>query len=92
MGIQRTGWPGSRQLGNRRRWRRTRPGSAGGSDTPFLPGVSNLKLGDVLAVIRELRAVLPTQQEFEELPPIQINVVAGGPVVPYRPEEERHRS
>ncbi len=52
----------------------------------FIPGVSKLRLADVLAVIRWLRAVLPTQQEHEGLPPIQINVVAGGPVVPYRPE------
>ena len=54
----------------------------------FIPGVSKLKLGDILAVIRELRAVLPAQQEHEGLPPIQVNVVAGGPVVPYRPDEE----
>ena len=45
------------------------------------------KLGDILAVIRELRAVLPAQQEHEGLPLIQVNVVAGGPVVPYRPHE-----
>ena len=45
----------------------------------FIPGVSKLKLSDILAVIRELRAVLPAQQEHEGLPPIQVNVVAGGP-------------
>ncbi len=54
----------------------------------FIPGISKLKLGDVLAVIRDLRAVLPAQNEHEGLPPIQVNVVAGGPVVPYRPDEE----
>ena len=54
----------------------------------FIPGVSKLKLGDILAVIRELRAVLPAQLEHEGLPPIQVNVVAGGPIVPYRPDEE----
>ena len=55
----------------------------------FIPGVSKLKLSDVLAVIRELRAVLPAQHEHEGLPPIQVNVVAGGPVVPYRREQGR---
>ncbi len=55
---------------------------------PFIPGVSKLKLGDILAAIRELRAVLPAQHEHEGLPPIQVNVVAGGSVVPYRPDEE----
>ncbi len=53
----------------------------------FIPGVSKLKLGDILAVIRELRAILPAQHEHEGLPPIQVNVVAGGPVVPYRREQ-----
>ncbi len=55
----------------------------------FIPGVSKLKLGDILAVIRELRAVLPAQHEHEGLPPIQVNVVAGGPVVPYSREQGR---
>ena len=41
----------------------------------FIPGVSKLKLSDILAVIRELRAVLPAQHEHEGLPPIQVNVV-----------------
>ena len=54
----------------------------------FIPGVSKLKLGDILAVIRELRAILPAQQEHEGLPPIQVNVVAGVQVVPNRPEEQ----
>ncbi len=54
----------------------------------FIPGVSKLKLRDVLAVIRELRAILPVQYEHEGLAPIQVNVVAGGPVVPNRPDEE----
>ncbi len=55
----------------------------------FIPGISKLKLGDILAVIRELRAILPTQHEHEGLPPIQVNVVAGGPVVPYSREQGR---
>ena len=55
----------------------------------FIPGVSKLKLSDILAVIRELRAILPAQLEHEGLPPIQVNVVAGGPVVPYRREQGR---
>ena len=54
----------------------------------YIPGISKLKLGDILAVIRELRAVLPAQHEHEGLPPIQVNVVVGGPVVPYRPDEQ----
>ena len=53
----------------------------------FIPGVSKLKLGDILAVIRELRAILPARYEHEGLPPIQVNVVGGGPVVPYTPDE-----
>ncbi len=53
----------------------------------FIPGVSKLNLSDILAVIRELRAILPAQLEHEGLPPIQVNVVAGGPIVPYRPDE-----
>ncbi len=53
-----------------------------------IPRVAKLKLSDILAVIRELRAILPAQLEHEGLPPIQVNVVAGGPVVPYRPDEE----
>ena len=44
----------------------------------FIPDVSRLKLGDILAVIRELRAVLPAQLEHEGLPPIQVIVAAGG--------------
>ena len=54
----------------------------------FIPGVSKLNLSDILAVIRELRAVLPAQQEHEGLPPITVQVVAGGPIIPYRPDEE----
>ncbi len=54
----------------------------------FIPGISKLKLGDILAVIRELRAVLPAQHEHEGLPPIQVNVVAGCQVVPNRPDEQ----
>ena len=57
----------------------------------FIPGVSKLKLSDILAVIRELRAILPAQLEHEGLPPIQVNVVAGCQVVPNRPDEEWHR-
>ncbi len=55
----------------------------------FIPGVSKLKLSDVLAVIRELRAVLPAQLEHEGLPPIQVIVAAGAPIVPYRKEQGR---
>ncbi len=54
----------------------------------FIPGVSKLKLSDILAVIRELRAVLPAQLEHEGLPPITVQVVAGGPIIPYRPDEQ----
>ncbi len=53
----------------------------------FIPGVSKLKLGDILAVIRELRAILPAQHEHEGLPPIQVKVVSGCQVVPNRPDE-----
>ena len=51
----------------------------------FIPGVSKLRLSDVLAVIRELRAILPAQHEHEGLPPITVQVVAGGPIIPYTP-------
>ncbi len=54
----------------------------------FIPGVSKLNLSDILAVIRELRAVLPAQLEHEGLPPIQVNVVARCQIVPNRPDEE----
>ncbi len=54
----------------------------------FIPGVSKLKLSDILAVIRELRAILPTQLEHEGLPPILVQVVAGGPIIPYRADEQ----
>ncbi len=54
----------------------------------FIPGVSKLKLSDILAVIRELRAILPAQLEHEGLPPIQVIVHSGGPLVPNRPDEE----
>jgi len=54
----------------------------------FIPGMSKLRLSDVLAVIRELRAILPAQHEHEGLPPITVQVVAGGPIVPYRPDEQ----
>ncbi len=53
----------------------------------FIPGISKLKLGDILAVIRELRAILPAQHEHEGLAPIQVIVAAGAPVVPYTPDE-----
>ncbi len=55
----------------------------------YIPGISKLKLSDILAVIRELRAILPAQLEHEGLPPIQVNVVAGGPIVPYSREQGR---
>ena len=48
----------------------------------FIPGLSRLKLPDILAVIRELRAILPAQHEHEGLAPIQVNVVAGVQIVP----------
>ncbi len=48
----------------------------------FIPGISKLKLGDILSVIRELRAILPAQYEHEGLPPIQVNVVAVGRLCP----------
>ena len=54
----------------------------------FIPGVSKLNLSDILAVIRELQAILPAQHEHEGLPPIQVNVVAGCQIVPYRPDEQ----
>ena len=54
----------------------------------FIPGVSKLKLGDILAVIRELRAVLPAQLEHEGLPPITVQVVAGGRLYPTRPTKD----
>ncbi len=54
----------------------------------FIPGVSKLKLGDILAVIRELRAVLPAQLEHEGLAPIQVNVVGGCQVVPNTADDE----
>ena len=55
----------------------------------FIPGVSKLNLRDVLAVIRELRAILPAQHEHEGLAPIQVIVAAGAPVVPYSSEQGR---
>ncbi len=54
----------------------------------FIPGVSKLKLSDILAVIRELRAILPAQYEHEGLAPIQVIVAAGAPVVPYGTDEQ----
>ena len=50
----------------------------------FIPGVSKLKLADILSVVRELRAILPAQHEHEGLAPIQVNVVAGVQVTPNR--------
>ncbi len=55
----------------------------------FIPGVSKLKLSDHLAVIRELRAILPAQHEHEGLPPIHVIVQSGGPIVPYGREQGR---
>ena len=55
----------------------------------LIPGVSKLKLSDILAVIRELKAILPAQLEHEGLPPIQVIVAAGGPIVPYSREQGR---
>ena len=47
----------------------------------FIPRVSKLNLSDILAVIRELRAILPAQQDHDGLPPIQVIVAAGGRIV-----------
>ena len=47
-----------------------------------------LRIEIPMCTARELRAILPAQHEHEGLPPIQVNVVAGGPIVPYRPDEE----
>ncbi len=55
----------------------------------FIPGVSKLRLSDILAVIREVRAILPAQHEHEGLAPIQVIVAAGGPIVPYSSEQDR---
>ena len=54
----------------------------------FIPGMSKLNLRDILAVIRELRAVLPTQLEHEGGAPITVTVVGGVQIVPNRPHEE----
>ncbi len=54
----------------------------------FIPGVSKLKLRDVLAVIRELRSLLPTTIEHEGAFPIGVTVVGGVQIVPNRPVEE----
>jgi hypothetical protein len=51
----------------------------------FIPGVSKLKLSDVLAVIRDLRAVLPALEEHEGLAPIQVIVAAAVSRFAYRP-------
>ncbi len=51
----------------------------------FIPGVSKLNLRDTLAVIRELRAILPAQLEHEGLAPIQFIVASGAPIVPNSP-------
>ena len=45
-----------------------------------------LTLAEVLRIFRTLAEIIFS--EPEELPPIQVNVVAGGPIVPYRPDEE----
>ena len=54
----------------------------------FISGVSKLKLRDTLAVIRELRAILPAQQEQEGARPIQVILAGRGQIVPNRPNEE----
>ncbi len=48
----------------------------------FIPGVSKLNLSDILAVIRELRTVLPAQHEHEGLPEIAVNLYAGRSATP----------
>ena len=53
----------------------------------FIPGVSKLKLTEILAVFRELKAVLPTQAQHEGGSPIQVIVAAGAPVPAKHPDE-----
>ena len=48
----------------------------------FIPGVTRLKLSDILSVIGALQRLLPAQVEHEGMPPIQVNVVAGVQVQP----------
>ena len=52
-----------------------------------IPGLSKPNLRDVVAVIRELRSILPAQHEHERLAPIQVKVGVG-PMVPNRIDEK----
>ena len=46
-------------------------------------------LREAADVLKQLGAIiLPAQLEHEGLPPILVQVVAGGPIIPYRPDEE----
>ena len=55
----------------------------------FGPKVPTVGLREAADVLKQLGAIiLPAQHEHEGLPPIQVNVVAGVQVVPYRPDEE----
>ncbi len=54
----------------------------------FGPKVPTVGLREAADVLKQLGAIiLPAQQEHEG-PPIQVNVVAGVQVVPYRPDKE----
>jgi len=55
----------------------------------FGPKVPTVGLREAADVLKQLGAIiLPAQHEHEGLPPIQVNVVAGCQIVPYRPDEE----
>ena len=54
----------------------------------FIPGMSKLNLRDILAVIRELRSLLPTTIEHEGDFQIGVTVVGGVQIVPNRPDGE----
>ena len=49
---------------------------------------SKVGLRDAAAVVQVLMTAVKDLGETATVIPIQVNVVAGGPVVPYRPDEE----
>ena len=51
-----------------------------------VPTVGLREAADVLKQLGTM--ILPAQQEHEGLPPIQVIVHSGGPLVPNRPDEE----